>query len=112
MKSRIVRIVGGGLLALAIMVVPINSGAQEATTAHVDGFSVLGSVFLSVLHLPLKLATCVGTQAGAAIAYTATFGVPGSHDGDTNGRQIGEVARRSCSGDWFITPEQVSKDYR
>ncbi|MGH7827941.1 MAG: hypothetical protein ACREQ7_22540 [Candidatus Binatia bacterium] len=112
MKRGIVHMVCGGLLALVIMVVPMNSRAQQTTTGQVDGFSVLGSVFLSVLHVPLKLATCVGTQAVAAIAYTATFGVAGNYDGGTNGKQIGEVASRSCSGAWFITPEQVSKDYR
>jgi hypothetical protein len=112
MKRGIVRMVCGGLLALSIMVVPIDSTAQQSTTSQVDGLSVLGSIFLSVLHVPLKLATCVGIQAVAAVAYTATFGVAGNHDGGTNGKQIGEVARRSCTGDWFITPEQVSKDYR
>ncbi len=34
------------------------------------------------------------------------------HDGGTNGKQIGEVARKACTGDWIITPEQVSKDYQ
>ena len=28
-----------------------------------------------------------------------------------NGRDIGEGARRSCTGAWFISPEQVKKDY-
>jgi hypothetical protein len=112
MKQDIVRIVCSALLALGIMVFPSNSRAQPTTTSQADGFFVLGSVLLSTLHVPLKLATCVGTQAVAAVAYTATFGVAGNHDGGTNGREIGEVARRSCSGDWFITPNQVSKDYR
>jgi hypothetical protein len=112
MKQQILRLICSGLLALVMLIVPIDSRAQQASSAQVDGFSVLGSLFLSVLHVPLKLATCIGTQAGAAVAYTATFGVAGNYDGGTNGRQIGEVARRSCSGDWFITPEQVSRDYR
>jgi hypothetical protein len=55
---------------------------------------------------------CVGRQTSAAVVYTATFGVAGNYDGGTKGKQIGEVARRSCTGDWIITPEQVSKDYQ
>jgi hypothetical protein len=54
----------------------------------------------------------VGTQATAAVAYVGTYGVEGSYDGGTNGRDIGEVARRSCTGDWIIPPEQVKRDYQ
>lgn len=86
--------------------------AQAQQTTEDNGVFVLGSVLLSVLHLPLKLATCVGTQATAAVAYTATFGVPGGYDGATNGKDIGETARRSCTGSWIITPDQVKKDYQ
>jgi hypothetical protein len=111
MKSTIRGAVCTGLLVLSVIVAPRISLAQQTAAGH-GGVSVLGSIFLSVLHLPLKLATCVGTQAGAAVAYTATFGVAGNHDGGTNGKQIGEVARRSCTGDWIITPEQVERDYQ
>ena len=76
-----------------------------------DGIFVLGSVLLSILHVPYKLATCLGTQATAAVAYTATYGVPGHYDGGTNGKDIGETARLSCTGTWFITPSQVKSDY-
>lgn len=112
MKRTIRRSVCAGLLVLTFLIAPGQLPAQQSATHQVDGFSILGSIFLSVLHVPLKLATCVGTQSGAAVAYAATFGVPGNYDGGTNGRQIGEVARRSCTGDWIITPEQVSKDYQ
>jgi hypothetical protein len=112
MKRSTVARIGGGLLVLGVMIVPVHSRAQQARTEQVDGLSVLGSVFLSVLHLPVKLVSCVGTQAGAAVAYTATYGVAGNHDGGTNGKQIGEIARRSCTGDWIITPEQIKKDYQ
>ena len=112
MKRRIARFVSNALLVLTILVFPINSRAQQASTGRSTGerdvSSVLGSVFLSLLYFPLKLTTCVGTQAVAAVAYTATFGVAGNHDGGTNGKQIGEIARKSCTGDWFVTPEQVS----
>jgi hypothetical protein len=111
MKSTIRRAICTGIFILSIMIGSGNSLAQQTATGN-DGVSVLGSIFLSVLHLPLKLATCVGTQVGAAVAYTATFGVAGNYDGGTNGKQIGEVARRSCTGDWIITPDQVARDYQ
>ena len=116
MKHCIVRFVANALLVLAMLLLPINSGAQQPSspqsTGQVDVSSVLGSVVLSLLHIPLKLTTCVGTQAVAAVAYTATFDVPGNFEGGTNGKQIGEIATRSCTGGWFVTPEQVSRDYR
>ncbi len=99
------------ILIMSIIAVPTIGRAQQAATNEDDGVFYLGSFVLSLLHLPLKLATCLGTQAGAAVAYTATYGVPGNYDGNTNGRDIGEVARRSCTGAWFITPEQVKNDY-
>ena len=116
MKRGITHLMSGASLALAIFAFPPNLIAQQASTVQSTGqpgiLSVFGSAFLSVLHVPLKLTTCIGTQAIAAVAYTATFGVPGNFDGGTNGKQIGEVARKSCTGDWFITPEQVNRDYR
>jgi hypothetical protein len=110
MKKRIVPTFLATLLTLSLLGLPVNGRAQE-TSEGADGAFVLGSVFLSILHLPVKLVTCVGTQATAAVAYTATFGVPGNYDGGTNGRDIGETARRSCTGAWFITPSQVKADY-
>jgi hypothetical protein len=74
-------------------------------------FHILGSIVFTTLHLPAKLVTCVGTQATAAVAYTATFGVEGSYDGETNGKDIGETARRSCTGSWIVRPSQVVRDY-
>jgi len=111
MKRSVLRSIRVGLLVISVLAVPGASRAQQSATQQTDGFSVLGSILLSVLHIPFKFVTCVGTQTGAAVAYTATFGVPGNYDGGTNGKQIGEVARRSCTGDWIISPEQVSKDY-
>lgn len=100
-------------LLAALTAAPAHVGAQQAAGQDQDGsFFVLGSVFLSVLHFPLKLATCLGTQATAAVAYTVTFGVPGNYDGGSNGREIGEVARRSCTGAWVISPNQVRQDYQ
>jgi hypothetical protein len=102
------------LCAVVFLVVVLSSptwAAQSGAAQDDDGVAWVGSFFLSLLHFPLKLASCVGTQAVSAVAYTATYGVPGNFDGDTNGKQIGEVARKSCTGSWVITPEQVKKDY-
>lgn len=90
---------------------PTLAHAQQADTREDDGVFVLGSILLSILHVPLKLVTCVGTQATAAVAYTATYDVRGSYDGGTNGRDIGEIARRSYTGSWHIMPSQVKDDY-
>jgi hypothetical protein len=78
------------LLAGSISFVPTLAHAKQADTREDDRVFVLGSVLLSILHVPLKLVTCVGTQAAAAVAYTATHDVRGSYDGGTNGRDIGE----------------------
>ena len=99
------------ILILSIVAVPTIGRAQQTTLEEDGGAFYLGSFVLSIFQFPLKLATCLGTQAGAAVAYTATYGVPGNYDGNTNGRDIGEVARRSCTGPWVITPQQVKKDY-
>jgi hypothetical protein len=111
MKKRLISGLSVLTLTIAVLALPIDSGAQQSSGQEDNGIFVLGSVLLSILHVPLKLATCVGTQATAAVAYTATFGVPGHYDGGTNGKDIGETARRSCTGAWFITPSQVKSDY-
>jgi len=110
MRQRFVSAISALILAIAILT-PTASRAQESSSQEDNGVFVLGSVLLSILHVPLKLATCAGTQATAAIFYTATFGVPGHYDGGTNGKDIGETARRSCTGAWFISPEQIKSDY-
>jgi hypothetical protein len=109
MNHRTAKGIAATLVSLTLFLAPVTGMAQE--TQSDDGGFVLGSVLLSILHVPLKLATCIGTQATAAVAYTSTYGVPGHYDGGTNGRDIGETARRSCTGDWFISPQQVKKDY-
>jgi hypothetical protein len=87
-----------------------SPGLIQPASAEDDAPAIVGSIFLSVLNFPFKLATCVGTQAASAVAYTATYGVQGNYNGGTNGRDIGEVARKSCTG-WVIGPDQVKKDY-
>lgn len=72
---------------------------------------ILGSIVYTTLFFPAKLGHCVVGQIGAAVAYTATFGVEGNYEGGTNGKEIGEVARLSCTGSWIIRPSQLVRDY-
>jgi len=111
MKRQLTSQVSGVILAVAILVTPGLVHAQQVDTQEDGGVFILGSILFSILHVPFKLVTCAGTQATAAVAYTATFDVPGNYDGGTNGKDIGETARRSCTGSWFITPSQIKSDY-
>jgi len=89
-----------------------DAGSYSTTQPRRPGFfHILGSIIFTTLHVPAKLVTCVGTQATAAVAYTATFGVEGAYEGGTNGRDIGETARRSCTGSWIVRPSHVVRDY-
>src|SRR5262245_15547463 len=109
--KRTMRIISATILIVAVLALPVASRAQQSSEREDNGIFVLGSILLSILHVPMKLVTCVGTQVGAAAAYTATYGVEGHYDGGTNGKDIGETARRSCKGDWIITPSHVRADY-
>ena len=109
MKKRLASGLFAVTLAAAVLIMPGVALAQQAQEDN--GIFILGSVLLSILHVPFKLVTCVGTQATAAVAYTATFDVPGNYDGGTNGKDIGETALRSCTGSWFIMPSQIKSDY-
>lgn len=109
MKSGVKTAIITAVVASIFLMAPVSTKAQQAQEQ--DGPFILGSVLLSILHFPLKLVTCAGTQATAAVAYVGTYGVPGHYDGGTNGRDIGETARKSCTGDWLISPQQVRKDY-
>jgi hypothetical protein len=89
-----------------------DSTSYPAVETRRPGFPhILGSIIFTTLYFPMKLATCVGGQAAAAVAYTTTFGVKGNYEGGTNGREIGEVGRRSCTGSWIVRPSQVVRDY-
>jgi len=98
-----------GLLAAPSLSLAGESMQQEPPR---PGFvHILGGILLTPPLFVGKLATCVGTQVTAGVAYVATFGVEGNYDGGTNGREIGEVARRSCTGSWWVRPSQVAQDY-
>jgi hypothetical protein len=111
MNKRVNCFISAAIFALVIFGSPALSRAQQSSGQEDNGVFVLGSLLLSIIHVPYKLVTCAGTQASAAVFYTATFGVPGHYDGGTNGKDIGETARRSCTGAWIITPEQIKSDY-
>jgi hypothetical protein len=121
MKPSFSMVIGATLLVFSLSAPANRSFAEEAAQDGASSpvsqqrrpgfFHILGSIVFTTLHLPAKLVTCVGTQATAAVAYTATFGVEGHYDGGTNGRDIGETARRSCTGSWVVRPSQVVRDY-
>jgi hypothetical protein len=111
MKNRIGVALLASILALTLVILPATGRAEEAASDGAGPVFVLGSILLSVVHLPAKLVTCAWTQTSSAFFYTATYGVPGGYEGGTNGRDIGETARRSCTGDWIIKPSQVKADY-
>jgi hypothetical protein len=110
MKNRIVAICAAGVLSLSLLALPATARAQE-TSEGASGIHVVGSILFSILHVPYKALTCAATQVAAAVPYVETFGVPGGYEGGTNGRDIGETARKSCTGDWIIKPRHVKADY-
>ena len=113
MKDKKYSVLIAAILILSFVATPSISMAQQATerTARPGFFSILGSIVFTPVHVVSKAITCVGTQATAAVAYTGTFGVEGHYDGGTNGKDIGETARRSCTGSWIVRPSQVAGDY-
>ena len=114
MKIKSLSKIAATAVALAIMTSPgigsAQQAAQEESTSGSNGPFIFPSILLSILKFPQTLVTCVGTQVTAAVVYTATYRVEGGYDGGTNGRDIGETARRSCTA-WFVTPSDVRKDY-
>ena len=113
-KKQLSLIIGTAVLAGGLLISANPSVAQEAGNSEQRRpgfFNILGSILLTPLQLVSKTVTCVGTQVTAAVPYVATFGVEGAYDGGTNGRDIGETARRSCTGSWIVRPSQVARDY-
>lgn len=97
------------ILAIGLLVTPSPVGAQSSGD---DGAYFLGSAIFTLLHIPFKLVTCGTGQVIATLGYVGTYGVPGNFEGGTNGKEMGEIARRSCTGDWVISPGQVKEDYQ
>jgi hypothetical protein len=112
MKDKTNSFLTATVLVFSFLVAPSLSLAEEPMQQRSPGFvHILGGILLTPPVFIGKLVTCVGTQVTAGVAYTATFGVEGNYDGGTNGREIGEVARRSCTGSWWVRPSQVVRDY-
>jgi len=114
MKNKIIAKIAATTLALVLVSAPgigsAQQAAQEESSSGRNGPFIFPSILLSILKFPQTLVTCVATQVTAAAAYTATYRVEGAYDGGTNGRDIGETARRSCTA-WFVTPSQMREDY-
>jgi hypothetical protein len=114
MKHKTTALLTATLVVFGLLGAPSRSIAGESMQQEPrrPGFvHILGGILLTPPVFIGKLFTCVGTQVTAGVAYTATFGVEGNYDGGTNGREIGEVARRSCTGSWWVRPSQVVRDY-
>jgi hypothetical protein len=117
MKQSLFLVIGATLLAFSLLAPASRSLAEEAAQEVVSqprrpGFiHILGSIVFTPLHLVNKTITCGVTQVAAAVPYITTFGVEGHYDGGTNGRDIGETARRSCTGSWIVRPSQIVRDY-
>jgi hypothetical protein len=112
MKNATVALLAAAFLSFALLVpVPRGFAGQSGPAEEPGFFAGLGSIVFSVLLIPTKLVTCLGTQASAAAFYVATYDVKGAYDEGTNGRDIGETARRSCTGSWVVSPQQVARDY-
>jgi hypothetical protein len=113
MKIKKFTVLIAAILLLSFAATPGISMAQQATegTVRPGFFSILGSIIFTPVHIVSKAATCVVAQAAGGVAYTATFDVEGHYDGGTNGRDIGETARRSCTGSWLVRPSQIARDY-
>ena len=84
----------------------------HAQPAEPEGWPVVGSVLLSIVRIPLKLATCVGTNIVVGVAYVATYGVEGNYDGGTHGRELGEMGAAPCKPPWVIRAAEVQRDWQ
>ena len=105
MHKKVARITCAALLAVTMLSIPSTSRAED------NPINIFGSIVLTVLNIPFRLVTCVGTQTLLTIpAYVLTNGVEGNYEGGTNGRQIKEVGYGACAGHWIITPEQLQRD--
>jgi hypothetical protein len=113
MKHKKYSVLIAAILLLSFAATPSISMAQQVNerTPPPGFFSVLGSIVFTPVHLVSKAITCAGTQVVSGVAYVGTFGVEGHYDGGTNGKDIGETARRSCTGSWIVRPSQVARDY-
>lgn len=100
------------LLVCAVLFVSPGAVAAQDDPGNPQFGDYVGSVFLSLFHVPYKAVICVSGQVLGGAAYIMTAGVPGNYSGETNGGDIGTIAAASCASPWVITPEEISKDYQ
>ena len=111
MKKKTLSKIAATALALAIVTAPGIGSAQQAAQEESGPIRARQHPFVN---------TSFSSEIGYLRRHTSyrssglcrdTYGVEGAYDGGTNGRDIGETARRSCTGDWVIPASQVRKDY-
>jgi outer membrane protein OmpA-like peptidoglycan-associated protein len=88
---------------LGILSAPSLAAARQAASEDDAIIYYAGSAILSLIHIPMKLTTCVGTAVIAGVAYTTVYQVPGGFE---------EVAREACAGSWLVTSSRVKEDYQ
>lgn len=112
MKRRIVsKICNLGLL-FSLLLPPYLAVAQPSNSEDEDVIYYVGSTVLSLIHIPMKLTSCVGTSVITGIAYATLYQVPGGFEEGTTGKEIGEVAREACSGSWLVASSRAKEDYQ
>ena len=66
MRKKTLSKVASTALAFTILTAPGISSAQQSTAREENSPFVLGSILLSIIHIPVKLVTCVGAQVTGA----------------------------------------------
>jgi hypothetical protein len=99
------------VLTLGLILGSASRGFSGQAASQDEGRVDFVSAVLSIFYFPVKLATCItGATLGGA-TYVLTYRVAGNFDGDTYGKEAGEVANRSCGGPWLIQPDDVKRDF-
>lgn len=111
MIKKIAAAVCAAVFVLSLVLAFTSRGFSAEPAPQDDAAFRFGSIILSIFYLPVKLVTCVGGQVGTGALYVLTYGVPGNFDGGTNGKELGDIAKRSCAGPWVIGAKQVKEDY-
>jgi hypothetical protein len=110
-KKKVAAPVCAIVLTFGLVLGSASRGFSGQAASQDEGRVDFVSAVLSLFYFPVKLATCVTGATLSGAAYVLTYRVAGN-DGDTYGKDAGEVANRSCGGPWLIQPDDVKSDYQ